>query len=239
MPTRRDVLLALAGAALGQACRRDAAPSWPRTSVHEGIEFVELFPRGADERSPLVVAVHGRGDRPEAWVDSWRTFPARVQIALPRAFSPFGDGWSWFDLRPGMTDAELGAAVGDAEARLWKGVARLAAGRRPIVTGFSQGGILSFAMASRHPDEVAFAFPVGGSCPGPLLPSSERAAPLVAFHGTADRVLEVKWAREAVAAFRERGARAELREYPGVGHAIPPRMRADLWAEIQRALAEP
>lgn len=258
MLSRRAVLSASLAAAAGlafpgvQACkasdesRRPASGgtsgAWPRRSAHEGVDFVELFPNGADASSPLIVAVHGRGDRPENWVDAWRKFPEKAWIALPRAFTAFGPGWSWFDLHEGMTDAELGAAVGEAEARLWRGVAALAAdktraNKKILVTGFSQGGILSFAMAARHPDAIAYAFPVSGSCPGPLLPKNgARAAPLVALHGTEDHVLDVKWGRGAVHAFAEQGNQATLKEYPGVGHTITPAMRADLWAEIQKAL---
>ncbi len=136
-----------------------------------------------------------------------------------------------------MTDEEFGAGVGAAEARLWKGIAKAAGGKKLIVTGFSQGGILSFAMASRHPDEIIKAFPVGGSCPGPLLPKNKsRAAPIVAFHGTADPILEIKWGREAVHAFVEQGNKAELREYEGIGHTITQQIRDDLWGEIQKAM---
>jgi phospholipase/carboxylesterase len=237
MLTRRDVLRAGLAAAAGAACSRSKTPSWPRRSVHQGIEFHELFPGGADESAPLVVAIHGRGDRPESWIPTWRAFPARVQVALPRAESAHGDGFSWFELRDGMTDEELGAEVGAAEERLFRGVAELAAGRRPIVTGFSQGGILTFAIAARRGSETARAFPVAGSCPGPLLPKEgERAAPLVAFHGTEDRVLDIKWGRAAVAAFAERGNEATIREYPGVGHTVTDAMRADLWDAIEAAL---
>jgi phospholipase/carboxylesterase len=251
MLTRRDALTraakaggALALAALVPACKRTSpsgaapgAPAWPRTTTHAGVEFLELFPNGADERSPLIVAIHGRGGRPEDWADAWRSFPKKAQIALPRAFDPFGPGYSWFEFRDGMTDEQFGAEVGRAEARLWPAVAELAAGRRPIVTGFSQGGFLSYAMASRHPVEVAAAFPLGGSCPGPLLPKDRApAAPIVAFHGTDDRVVAIKWGRAAVRGWKERGARAELREYPGVGHAITRRMRDDLFAAIEAAL---
>jgi phospholipase/carboxylesterase len=236
MLSRRDVLRAAAGLA-GTACSRKQSASWPRRTVHEGVEFHELFPDGADERAPLIVAIHGRGDRPENWVETWRTFPARVQIALPRAFDPLGDGFSWFGFREGMTDEQFGAEVSEAEARLFRGVARLAGDRRFLVTGFSQGGILSFAMASRRPDVVAHAFPVSGSCPGPLLPKDgAKAAPLLAFHGTDDEVLDIRWGREAVAAFAAQGNEAELREYPGVGHAVTPEMRADLWAAMKKAL---
>src|SRR5690606_14903097 len=119
-----------------------------------GVEMIELFPHDADPTSPLVVAIHGRGDRPDRWVDDYRRFPAKAAIALPRAFDPLGKGWSWFAFRDGMTDEQFGAEVAQAEARLWKGIAKLANGRRIIVTGFSQGGILSFAIASRHPEAV-------------------------------------------------------------------------------------
>jgi phospholipase/carboxylesterase len=227
------------------ACSRskDAPPKeaplqWPRTTVHEGVSFIELFPQGADETSPVVVAVHGRGDRPERWVDTWRNFPGKARIALPRAPDPMGDGFTWFPSTHEMTDEQLGAAVGAAEEKLWRGVAKVANGRRLIVTGFSQGGILSFAMASRHPDAIAHAFPIAGACPGPILPKNEsRAAPITAFHGTDDDVLQLRWAREAVKVFADQGNRAELREYPGVRHAIPNRMREDVWAAIVSALS--
>jgi phospholipase/carboxylesterase len=244
MPSRRAVLsagLALAGAALVSgslpACARSKTPAWPRRSKYEGVDFIELFPAGADESAPLVVVVHGMGDKPDAWIEPWSTFPGRAQLVLPRAFTKYGDGYSWFEFREGMTDAEFGAEVGAAEEKLWKGIAKLAGARKLIVTGFSQGGMLSFAMASRHPDQIVYAFPVSGSCPGPLLPKDKvRAAPLIAFHGTSDTVLQYKWGEDAVKAFKERGSDATLKSYPGVGHAMTPDMRADLWAEIQKAL---
>jgi phospholipase/carboxylesterase len=239
MLSRRAFLLGTSVCGMAAACNRrgGGAPDSPRKSSHEGIAFLELFAKGADERSPLVVAIHGMGDDPVHFAELWQSFPARAHLVFPRAFDAYGQGWSWFEFREGMTDEQFGAAVGAAEARLWKGIAKLAEGRKILVTGFSQGGILSFAIASRHPDVVLRAFPVSGSCPGPLLPQNKaRAAPIVAFQGTADDVLDVKWGREAVHAFAEQGNQAELREYEGVGHTLTPQMRADLWAEIQKSL---
>lgn len=199
--------------------------------------MTELFLEGADESSPLLVAIHGMGDDPARWVEPWRAFPGRVHLALPRAFHRHGGGFSWFQFEPGMTDAQFGQAVGAAEARLWRGIAKLARARRVLVTGFSQGGILSFAMAARRASELIGAFPVAGSCPGPLLPDEGApSAPVRAFHGTADQVLEIKWARETVRAFKARGSDAELREYEGLGHSISPELRAELWRAIGDAL---
>ncbi|MBS2019759.1 MAG: dienelactone hydrolase family protein [Deltaproteobacteria bacterium] len=236
--SRRHAFAAGLGLALGAAgCSRAKPPTWPRRTRHQGIDFVELFPNDADESAPLVVAIHGLGDKPDNWIDSWTPFPARVQIAIPQGHTRHGDGFSWFDFKDGMTDAEFGAELGASEEKLWRGIDELAGKRRVVVTGFSQGGFLCFAMASRHPDRVVKAFPVGASCPGPLLPKNgAKTAPVVAFHGTADQVLAFKWGKAAVDAFKEQGNDAVLREYPGVGHAIPPPMRADLWREIQAAL---
>jgi phospholipase/carboxylesterase len=111
------------------ACARSKAPTWPRRTKYEGVDFIELFPNGADESAPLVVAVHGMGDKPDNWIESWSAFPGRAQIVLPRAFTKYGEGFSWFELRDGMSDAELGAEVGASEEKLWKGIAKLSPAR--------------------------------------------------------------------------------------------------------------
>lgn len=196
-----------------------------------GVTFLELFPEGADERSPTLIAMHGMGDDPARWVPSWSRFPARARIVIPRAHDRYGDGYSWFAFRDGMSDAEFGAEVGRSEAKLWAALVELLGDqRRIVVTGFSQGAMLAFAMASLHPDRVAHAFPVAGSLPGPLHPKYDAAlpAPVLAFHGDADTVVALKWGEMTVRSFREKGGTAELRVFPGVGHSITPSMREAL-----------
>ncbi len=220
-------------------CAKAKGPTMPRRARYDGVDFIELFPNEAEETGPLVVAVHGMGDKPDNWIDTWKVFPGKAEIALPRAFTKYGDGFSWFDLHDGMSDAELATVVGEAEEKLWKGIVKLAGTRKLIVTGFSQGAILSFVMAARHPDRIVAAFPVSGSCPGPLLPQNKaHAAPIVALHGTSDQVLAYKWGKGAVDAFKEQGNDATLKTYEGVGHTMTAAMRADLWSEIQRVLGK-
>lgn len=238
---RQFLFCTLSGFAAACSKRSEAPPPHPspaiRQSTHAGVDFLELFPNGADASAPLIVAIHGMGDRPENWVDSWRSFPAKVHIALPRAFRSFGDGFSWFEFREGMSDTEFGTEVGNAEEKLWKAIASLAGTRKVLVTGFSQGGILSFAIAARRVERVICAFPVAGSLPGSLLPNSgTRTAKVIALHGTADRVVAFKWGKATVDALKERGNDASLKTYADVGHTMTAEMRSDLWSEIGRAL---
>jgi predicted esterase len=80
------------------------------------------------------------------------------------------------------------------------------------------------------------AFPIAGGAPYRLLPRGHApTAPVYALHGSDDPVIDVAYARRAVAAFREDGARAELHELPG-GHVISPEMRADLYARVGAVL---
>lgn len=243
--SRRQILLALAAL---PACKTGAEqqpaptatkPVWPRTTTHAGVEMIELFPNDADEKSPLVVVIHGMGDRPQHWVEGWKHFPARAHVVLPRAFTPYGDGYSWFPYAPGRTEDELGVVLGEAETKLWPAILDIAAGRKVIATGFSQGGMLSFTIAARHADVVTHAFPISGACPAALRPKNNTAAPLVAFHGTADNMVGIQRARDAVAGFKATGNQAELKEYPGIGHTISPEMRADWYAALEQAIKAP
>ena len=244
--TRREILAGLASFPLLGACTRKpeekVAPakqplSWPRTTTHAGLTAIELFPNDADETSPVVVAIHGLGDRPQHWVEGWRSFPRKAQIVLPQAFTPHGDGYSWFPLRDTMTEAELGVKVGESEAKLWAGLLEIAGSRKLIVTGFSQGGMLSYTMATRHADRISHAFPISGFCPPTLVPRNQApTVPVLALHGTADKVLPIQLDRDTVAAFKANGSKIDLREYEGIGHTITPEMRRDWWAALSDAV---
>lgn len=237
VPKRREFLLGAVSLGFGGLSSGCKKPRKVQSSVHAGVEFKELVPVRPDAAMPLVVAIHGLGGAPEHWVDGWMHFPGNAHIALPRGFARHEEGFSWFPWTTDMKSAKLSADVAAAEARLWKGVAELAATRRVVVAGYAQGAVLSFVMAARHADAVAGAFPVAGACPEALFPKDKaRAAPLVAFHGTADDVVAIQLDRNAVNAFKQQGNLAEIREYSGVGHDPTDKMHADLNAEMLKSL---
>jgi predicted esterase len=231
MPTRREILIGAAALGFGAACSKSRKVT---QSAHAGVDFKVLVPQEPDAAYPLVVAIHGIGGAPEHWVDGWRAFPGRAQIALPRGFDKHGEGFSWFPWSANMKDEKLAADVAAAEDRLWKGIADLAAGRRVVVAGYAQGAVLTYAIAARRP-EILGAFPVAGACPEALFPKA-RAAPVIAFHGTKDDLLAIDLDRAAIEAFKRQGNRAELREYAGVGHDPSDKMHVELDAEMLKTL---
>jgi predicted esterase len=237
MGKRRAFLVGAASLAFGGLLAACGKSRTARSSFHGGVDFKELVPRKPDDTLPLVVAIHGRGGAPEHWVDGWTPFPGAVEIVLPRGFERHEEGYAWFPWSTDLRSEKLAAEVGAAEARLWEGVVAIAAGRRVVVAGYEEGAMLALVMAARHPETIVHAFAVAGACPESLLPRDKaRAAPVTAYHGSADDVLSIQGARAAVAAWTRAGSEAQLREYAGVGHSPTDKMHADLWDDMRLSL---
>lgn len=204
--------------------------------------YVERSPPGAaDEALPMVVAIHGLGDTPEHLGDALvSALGRRVRVVLPRGPKAHNTGFSWFEL--GNDSGVMIAGIERATALVAAGVGDLAKRRptrgRPIVLGFSQGGMLSFALAARHPTLASACFPVAGFLPEPLMPppGAGPLPPLVAFHGADDRLIPVALARASIERLKALGVSAEIHVYPGLGHWISPELQGDLKREIVRVL---
>ena len=213
-----------------------AAPD-PYPDAAAGIHYLEIMTGGAgpEDEVPMIVAIHGLGDEPKNFQHVLDAFPGRARVILPRAIDDHEPGWSWFPIRARSADVEgLSRGIEEAADAIAPAVAELANSRptvgKPIVTGFSQGGMLTFALAVRHPQQFSGAVAVGGWLPPPMWPESAPAdfPELVALHGDADKAVKIQPTRDAVAHLSKLGVPVELHEYPGVGHAIPPAMRAEL-----------
>lgn len=196
----------------------------------------------ADETLPMVVAIHGLGDRPERFglLDG---FEGKARVILPRGPKPHPSGYSWFDIVVrGQRDVSAVASGTRAAAAELAGMIQTLRERHPtkgkaIVTGFSQGGMLSFALAVLHPEQVALAVPVAGWLPESLVPSQapEGAPPIVALHGVDDGILALAPTQQSVSQLRQSGFAAQLIEYPGVAHGVSGQMRRELFRRLAEA----
>jgi len=193
----------------------------------------------ADAELPMVVMVHGLGDRPESMLRVMAGLPGPVRIIAPRAPTPWGKGHAWFTSR--VRDGDT--AVLEAQMRV--GADALAAQLRevqqarptkgkPVIAGFSQGGMLSFMVAAHHPDVVAKAVPVAGWLPPGLVPARapQGAPPIVALHGDADPILPLAPTQASVEGLKAAGFAVELQVFEGVQHQIPASVRAALYQQV-------
>ncbi len=197
------------------------------------------------QRLVTIVAIHGLGDRPESFKALFDAFPATtpVRLIVPRGLEPFHDGYAWFPSRAsGVTTYQAGLLK--ASDRLHALLAWLTAHRptrgAPIVTGFSQGGMLSFALATRFPRAVGAAVPIAGWLPAELLPKAPQGPlpAIMALHGALDRVLAVGPTQDAVASLVKLGFTATVRTFDGVGHFVSGAMKTALYAALASAVSE-
>jgi phospholipase/carboxylesterase len=209
---------------------------WGRAA---GYEYLERTLGGGDPAAPMpmLILIHGLGDRPSHdWFAGADAIDTPLRLIMPQAPTPHGDGgFAWFPFRARGNDPDaLARGISAASDRLARAIAVLAARRptrgAPIVAGFSQGGMLSYALALRHPEIVSFSHPISGLLPKPLWPASKPAGtrypPIAAMHGDADALVPIAGDRELSAHLRALGYDAQLREFPGVAHTITPAMNA-------------
>lgn len=246
------LLIASVSAACGRPAPRAEEDS-PRSSAAVErpaplpLEHIELLTGGAapGEELPMIVAIHGLGDRPASFAGLFDGLPARARVVLPRAPKTWRPGYSWFDIAIPYSgnEAALEAGIGAAADLLARFIAEISEREptrgKPVVTGFSQGGMLSFAVAVRHPDLISLAAPMGGALPEGMIPKEAGARPfprIRAFNGEADALVPIGYARKTVGLLKEAGADAILTEYPGVGHSVSPRMRARVFDLVGEAV---
>ncbi len=209
-----------------------------------GLYYLERATGGASlqERLPLVVALHGLGDSAGPFLRLFEGFDKKARIVALRAPEKFGGGFSWFDFLGSKNDEKKRADnIAAAADRVAEAIAELRATKpivgKPIVTGFSQGGMLSFALAVRHTEELSAALPIGGALPSSLVPLEmpKQPVPIIALHGGADARVPIAPTRRTVAALKKLGVSATLREFPGVRHSIPPEVQKELFSLLAEA----
>lgn len=173
-----------------------ADPSHPMNATDgEGWPLV-LFLHGAGERGDDLAQIRLHG--PPKLIDAGHDLPAVVvcpQVPLNR----------WWDARG------LVALLDQLEADYRIDPNRI------YVTGLSMGGYGSWALASLQPDRLAALAPICGMG-DPSAAHRLIDLPVWAFHGDADRVVDVSGTTDMVAAIEAAGGTPQQTIYEGVGH---------------------
>ena len=196
----------------------------------ETFRYRLLKPHNTSEPMPLVVFLHGAGERgtdnrlqllylPEQLAqDRWRTrFPCYVLAPQCRPDRKWMNvDWSapGDPQMPSDPSEQLLAVM----QMLEKTIAEENIDRSRIyLTGLSMGGFGTWELIARKPELFAAAAPVcGGGDPSKA--AGFASLPIWVFHGDKDSVVRPELSRSMVEALKKAGGMPKYTEYPGVGH---------------------
>lgn len=179
---------------------------------------------------PLVVFLHGAGERGSDNAAQLRHFPERMAepgyrerfpCFLLAVQCPEGESWADYDWRNddgrGMRETPT-----PSMRAVMAGIERLVADepidlRRVYLTGLSMGGFGSWDLAARKPGWFAAVAPVCGGG-DPQRAAAYAGLPIWAWHDEGDPVVPVELSREMVEAAEGAGAGVKYTETTGHGH---------------------
>ncbi|HZV01778.1 MAG TPA: alpha/beta hydrolase-fold protein [Planctomycetota bacterium] len=196
-----------------------------------GLTYFELLPER--EARGLAVVLHGRGVTKEDLVELGQVLVEDGFVALvPDAPMPWDGGRAWFDRDSRSRDIPISRGM---IASLIRGAqARHGVGRdETLISGFSQGGVMSLDVALNHPDLVGRAACLSGYLSQAEAPSGkvEPAPSIFMAHGTRDPLITIDRARESRDLLVSRGFAVHYVEYP-----IPHAISAEELVELRRWL---
>lgn len=178
--------------------------------LHSGLQARFLSPSRFRGRVPLVVFLHGAGQRGADNVQQLLTLPqqlyrsSEIPCAVLAPQCPCGSSWgSWMPELEELIERTIQQHHIDPD--------------RIYLTGLSMGGFGSWELAARRPDLFAAIVPVcGGGRPD--CAESLKNLPLWAVHGSEDTVVLPERSREMITAIQSVGGTPRYTELPGVGH---------------------
>ncbi|HVY49317.1 MAG TPA: alpha/beta hydrolase-fold protein [Minicystis sp.] len=239
--TAQHKVKAVASARIAAAPRPPPPPPPPPRNPdgsysYAGLRYLEFVTGNANPNEPLpmIVALHGHGGDPEMWVKTFSRFTGKARFIAPFGFHP-GEhgGWAWFPAGADHAENEhfLGQALPGIEAHLARSLIALRKARpttgKMIVTGFSQGGTLAYALALFHGSAFAISCPAAGAIPPELFRRVTAPSPppeVHAVHGSTDPGLPR--GKRTIASLKRLGFVADMTTVPAQGHYFEPSQRA-------------
>jgi phospholipase/carboxylesterase len=211
------------------------------------LEHLVFYPAASRREYPAIVALHGRGaDAPDLVPLLQAMALDGVMVIAPRApiaFNLGSSGYAWYNLgQEGIPDAQT---LRSSLETLQKFLAEIKNGypinpRQLFLLGFSQGTVVSYAIALLDPTEIRGIAALSGYIPHrsglPLQLQHLNGLSAFISHGTYDEVIPVKYGREAAELLRKAGAEVFYREYP-MGHEVSENTLRDLNEWTRKAIA--
>ncbi|WP_196888459.1 alpha/beta hydrolase [Aureivirga sp. CE67] len=198
------------------------------------LEYVVRQPKIASENPPMLLMLHGYGSNEQDLFSFADELPDELLIISARAPQTImHGGYAWYTIN---FDAIHGKFSDTDEAK--ESVELIAKfldelkeefnfdENRMFLMGFSQGSILSYAVAFKYPEKVKNIIALSGYVMQDILPENKNAEDykhldFFISHGSVDQVIPVEWAQQAAPFLNQFAIKNVYSEYP-VGHGVAP-----------------
>jgi phospholipase/carboxylesterase len=195
-------------------------------------ELIHEYRSGDHQKAPIIIMLHGYGSHENDLFSFANELPEVYPILSARAPHALGfGGYCWYQINFEATDPSMRSDDEMARDSRDKIIAFIEHAKRKynnphkvILMGFSQGCILSYAVAFTRPDLVSSVMALSGYLHAPILPEKTKHEELkhldfYVAHGKQDPIIPVEWARRSVKFLEENHLNHQYREY-NVGHGI-------------------
>lgn len=187
-----------------------------------------------DGTAPLLIMLHGYGSDENDLFSFASELPEElfiISIKAPYSLEPFGNAWyainfdadqnKWSDNEQAIQSRELIAKFIDEAVENYP-----VSKNNVSLLGFSQGTILSYAVALTYPEKVKNVIALSGYINKDLLPDSSdihnyKHLNFYCSHGIEDQVIPVDWARQSQPFLNSLNIKNQYSEFP-VGHGVAP-----------------
>jgi len=198
-----------------------------------------------ESHPPALFMLHGFGSNEEDLFSFASELPGDlfvISLRAPYELPPYGNAWyainfeaprgKWNDVGQAIKSRELLLETID-QAIVKYGLDP----DRISLLGFSQGSILSYALALSYPERIKCVIALSGYVdPEMLLPDYRdkdlSGLRIYASHGQVDMVIPVSWAQQAADFIDSLGIEHRYREFP-IGHGVSPENLADFRAWLE------
>lgn len=198
------------------------------------INFLIQEPKIKKEKNPLILLLHGYGSNEEDLFSFAAELPEDyyiVSVQAPYQVPPYGFAWYAINFDENMNKFSDDEQAIESRDRIVQFMDELIA-TYPIdatninLVGFSQGAILSYAIALSYPEKVKSVVALSGYFNPAIIKEGYQtrdysSIAIFASHGTVDQVIPIDWARKTPEILKGLNVKHEYKEYP-VGHGVHP-----------------
>lgn len=198
------------------------------------LEYLIREPKIKLDKNPLLLLLHGYGSNEQDLFSFATELPEEYYVISARApYNMQYGSYAWYAIN---FDENQNKFSDNEQAKESRDLIKLFIDEllatypidpnNIILTGFSQGAILSYAVALSHPEKIQKVVALSGYISEPIFEESYKNndfsnLKIFASHGTVDQVIPVDWARKTKPFLDDLNIKSTYKEYP-IGHGVSP-----------------